>query len=87
MPRDWSNVQSTVSSQNPDYEPGGGDVTIHDEKLNWNAEAKVDDDNDDYLKSSKNEGSKSTPNSGKSNNNAGSGSGAGFRHIRARAHH
>ena len=44
---DYSHIKSKVAQQtwsNADYEPGGGDVEITDEKLNWSAEAKVDDD-------------------------------------------
>ena len=44
---DYSHIKSKVAGQtwsNADYEPGGGDVEITDEKLNWSAEAKVDDD-------------------------------------------
>ena len=44
---DYSHIKSKVAQQtwsNADHEAGGGDVEIIDEKLNWSAEAKVDDD-------------------------------------------
>ena len=44
---DYSHIKSKVAQQtwsNVDHEAGGGDVEITDERLNWSAEAKVDDD-------------------------------------------
>ena len=46
-PLDWSHVKSKVAAQfvsNLDHEAGGGDVEIIDEKLDWQAESKIDDD-------------------------------------------
>ena len=40
----YSHIKSKVAHQtwsNADHKPGGGDVEITDEKLNWNAVAKV----------------------------------------------
>ena len=46
----YSHIKSKVAHQtwsNADHKPGGGDVEITDEKLNWNTVAKVDDDGQD----------------------------------------
>ena len=40
----YSHIKSKLAHQtwsNADHKPGGGDVEITDEKLNWNAVAKV----------------------------------------------
>ena len=53
---DYSHIKSKVAQQtwsNADHEAGGGDVEIIDEKLNWNAEAKVDDDGLDITRKRK----------------------------------
>ena len=52
----YSHIKSKVAHQtwsNADHEAGGGDVEIIDEKLNWNAEAKVDDDGLDITRKRK----------------------------------
>ena len=48
----YSHIKSKLAHQtwsNADHKPGGGDVEITDEKLNWNAVAKVDDDGQDII--------------------------------------